>query len=56
MIMPVYEIFGDVDIIKAEGLDDEFGFITSEMTEKEFKEKSENVGIISRIRIDKTRI
>ncbi|MCI6164732.1 MAG: homoserine dehydrogenase [Lachnospira sp.] len=52
----VKEIFGDVDIIKAEGLDDEFGFITSEMTEKEFKEKSENVGIISRIRIDKTRI
>ncbi len=52
----VKEIFGDVDIIKAEGLDDEFGFITSEMTEKEFKEKSENVGIISRIRIDRTRI
>lgn len=52
----VKEVFGDVDIIKAEGLDDEFGFITSEMTEKEFREKSEKVGIISRIRIDRTRI
>ena len=42
--------------IKALEVVNEFGFITSEMTEKEFKEKSENVGIISRIRIDKTRI
>lgn len=43
------EIFGDVKEITA-GVDGEFAFVTGSMSEKEFNEKAEKVGVISRIR------
>ena len=43
------EIFGDVKEITA-GVDGEFAFVTGRMSEKEFNEKAEKVGVISRIR------
>ncbi len=44
------EIFGDVKEITA-GVDGEFAFVTGRMSEKEFNEKAEKVGVISRIRL-----
>ena len=44
------ETFGDVKEIKA-GVDGEFAFVTGRMSEKEFNEKAEKVGVISRIRL-----
>lgn len=43
------ETFGDVKEITA-GVDGEFAFVTGCMSEKEFNEKAEKVGVISRIR------
>lgn len=43
------EIFGDVKEITA-GVDGEFAFVTGSMSEKEFNEKAEKIGVISRIR------
>lgn len=43
------ETFGDVKEITA-GVDGEFAFVTGRMSEKEFNEKAEKVGMISRIR------
>lgn len=43
------ETFGDVKEITA-GVDGEFAFVTRRMSEKEFNEKAEKVGVISRIR------
>lgn len=43
------ETFGDVKEITA-GVDGEFAFVTGSMSEKEFNEKAEKVGVISRIR------
>lgn len=43
------ENFGDVKEIAA-GVDGEFAFVTGRMSEKEFNEKAEKVGVISRIR------
>jgi homoserine dehydrogenase len=43
------ETFGDVKEITA-GVDGEFAFVTGRMSEKEFNEKAEKVGVISRIR------
>ena len=43
------ETFGDVKEITA-GVDGEFAFVTGRMSEKEFNEKAERVGVISRIR------
>lgn len=43
------ETFGDVKEITA-GIDGEFAFVTGRMSEKEFNEKAEKVGVISRIR------
>ena len=43
------ELFGDVKEITA-GVDGEFAFVTGRMSEKEFNEKAEKVGVISRIR------
>ena len=43
------ENFGDVKEITA-GVDGEFAFVTGRMSEKEFNEKAEKVGVISRIR------
>ena len=45
--------FGPVSIVKVDGLNDEFGFVTEEMTEGSYKEKSaEFPGIIHMIRIE----
>ena len=43
------ETFGDVKEVAA-GVDGEFAFATGRMSEKEFNEKAEKVGVISRIR------
>ena len=43
------ETFGDVKEVTA-GVDGEFAFVTGRMSEKEFNEKAEKVGEISRIR------
>ena len=43
------ETFGDVKEITV-GVDGEFAFVTGRMSEKEFNEKAEKVGVISRIR------
>ena len=43
------ETFGDVKEITA-GVDGEFAFVTGRMSEKDFNEKAEKVGVISRIR------
>lgn len=43
------ETFGDVKEITA-GVDGEFAFVTGRMSEKEFNEKAEKIGVISRIR------
>ena len=45
--------FGSVSIVKVDGLNGEFGFVTEEMTEGSYKEKSaEFPGIIHMIRIE----
>ena len=43
------ETFGDVKEVTA-GVDGEFAFVIGRMSEKEFNEKAEKVGVISRIR------
>lgn len=45
------EAFGDVKEVAA-GVDGEFAFVTGRMGEKEFNEKAEKVGVISRIRFE----
>lgn len=45
------EAFGNVSVVEA-GMADEFAFVTDVMTEKDFNEKAETVGIISRIRVE----
>ncbi len=45
------QVFESVSVIEAD-VPGEFAFITDTMTEKEFNEKAEQVGIISRIRIE----
>ena len=52
----VKEQFGDVEIITVDGLDNEFGFITDKMTEEAFDKAAANVDMISRIRIDDTKL
>lgn len=44
-------IFERVSALEAD-VPGEFAFVTEQMTEKEFNEKAEKVGIISRIRIE----
>ena len=44
-------IFESVSVVEA-GVPGEFAFITDAMTEKEFNEKAEQTGIISRIRVE----
>lgn len=44
-------IFESVSVIEAD-VPGEFGFITDAMTEEEFRQKAEKVGIISRIRVE----
>lgn len=45
------EAFRSIQVVEAD-VKDEFAFVTEEMTEKEFNELAEKVGIISRIRIE----
>ena len=45
------EVFKDVKEVTA-GVDGEFAFVTGCMSEKEFNEKAEKVGVISRIRFE----
>ena len=46
----VKALFGDVDVCHAEGVDDEYGFVTKPMTVKDFEEKKSQLdGFISRI-------
>ncbi len=45
------QVFEGVSVIEA-SVPGEFAFVTDEMTEKEFNQKAEEVGIISRIRIE----
>lgn len=46
-------LFGPISIVKVDGLNGEFGFVTEEMTEGSYKEKSaEFPGIIHMIRIE----
>ncbi|BFL45477.1 homoserine dehydrogenase [Lactonifactor longoviformis] len=50
-ISKVEEVFGSVQPYGVADVADEFGFLTEEMTEKEFREKAARVeGVISRIR------
>lgn len=45
--------FGDVDVVTADGLDDEFGFVTEVISEKKYEEAAGRVsGIIGRIRME----
>ncbi len=46
--------FGDVEVVKVDGIDGEFGFVTSEMSEKAYKEAAAKVEVINMIRLDKT--
>ena len=50
----IKENFGNVKTVTVDGIEGEFGFVTEEMTEKEFAEAAKNIPMISRIRIDKT--
>ena len=52
----VKELFGDVKVVHAEGLDNEYGFVTDVMTEGRFAEAADKVNVISRIRIDDTKL
>lgn len=52
----VKKVFGNVDMITVDGISGEFGFVTEKMTEQAFNEASDSVDIISRIRIDETKI
>lgn len=47
------EVFGNIQVVNVPALQNEFGFVTEVMKEKEFKEKAETFGaVISRIRIE----
>ncbi len=48
------EVFGDVEVCKAEGVSGEFAFITAPMTEKEFSEKIAKLsGVLQVIRVER---
>ncbi len=49
----VKEVFGNVEFVTVDSITDEVAFVTEVMTEKDFKEKAEELGaVISRIRIE----
>ena len=52
----VKNAFGDIDVVTVDGIDGEFGFVTSMMSEKAFNTAAANVDVINRIRLDKTAI
>ena len=47
------QIFGPVQIVRAPGLEDEFGFVTEKMSEGSYEEKAERLGnILHMIRVE----
>lgn len=48
--------FGDVKIVKVDGIEGEFGVVTGTMSEKAFEEAAAKVSVINRIRIDETKL
>ena len=48
------EKLGASEVVTVDGLDDEFGLVTADMTEKAFDEAVAAFTVINRIRIDKT--
>lgn len=47
------ELFGEIEVLQVEGLDQEFGFVTPVMTENAFEEKAAALGgVITRIRME----
>ena len=49
----IHKVFGDVQLVTVPELENEFGFITSILTEAQYQEKAEKCqGIINRIRIE----
>ncbi|NLK73973.1 MAG: homoserine dehydrogenase [Clostridiales bacterium] len=47
----IRELFGSVELLSLEGLQEEYGFITSELTEREMKEKLKQLPVINSIRV-----
>ena len=53
-LIEVKEAFGDVEVILADGITDEFAVVTGEISEKEYEEGAKKVsGILNRIRIER---
>lgn len=49
----VNEVFGDVELVEAEGISGELGFVTEKMTEEEYETKSAKLsGIVQMIRVN----
>ena len=49
----VNELFGSVEVVKVDGINDEFGFVTESMSEKEFNDKYNKLeGAVTRIRLN----
>lgn len=45
----VKEVFGDLEIVRLEDVSDEFAFVTSSMSEQEFKEKSDKLNHVKNV-------
>ena len=48
--------FGEGQVVKVDGINGEFGFVTEPMTERAFEDAKDKVSVISRIRIDDTKL
>ena len=49
----IENIFGGVQFLTVDGLENEFGIVTPEMTEREYRQKSEQLsGVIRMIRLE----
>jgi len=49
----VKAVFGDVELVQCDDIDNEFAFVTGNLTEKDFAEKLEKLsGVLGRIRIE----
>jgi len=48
--------FGESKIVKVDGIDGEFGLVTELMSEKAFEEAAKKVSVVSRLRIDDTKL
>ena len=47
---------GEGQVVKVDGINGEFGFVTEPMTERAFEDAKDKVSVISRIRIDDTKL